>query len=330
MTRHTDRRARRTVPVSVRTYRDDDLEAIAELRNAVAAVDQTADGIVIVEPPADPACTTTEPHRDAYVVVDKAGHIFGLAQLQVMTGPQRGFIWAFPVVHPERRGTLAERLLLERVGDRAGELGRQTGSRQVYFYVHCGSHQTERITLYQSLGLRALRHRPHMIYAPLASVPLPAIPPAIEVRPYTRGRDEAAAMRTLNEAFADDWEHTPVTRDDWSAWLGSPEWRADLNLVAADGDDVVGLCLCRINDERMKWIGRRDGYVDTLCVSPSFQRRGVGRALLLSALAALRRAGMVSATLDTDEDNPTQAPRFYQQLGFREVWRWVAYGAELR
>jgi len=169
-----------------------------------------------------------------------------------------------------------------------------------------------------------------MIYEPLASLPFPAIPPAIEVRTYAKGRDDTAALRTLNEAFAEDWEYTPVTREDWPAWLDSPEWRPDLNVVAVDGEEVVGVCLCLISEERIKWMGRRDGYVDTLCVRPSFQRRGVGRALLLSALEALRTAGMVSATLDTDEDNPTQAPRFYQQLGFREIWRWVAYGTELR
>jgi ribosomal protein S18 acetylase RimI-like enzyme len=39
---------------------------------------------------------------------------------------------------------------------------------------------------------------------------------------------------------------------------------------------------------------------------------------------------MVSATLETDEDNPTQAARLYQRVGFREIWRWSAYGAELR
>ncbi|HJX37852.1 MAG TPA: GNAT family N-acetyltransferase, partial [Anaerolineae bacterium] len=74
----------------------------------------------------------------------------------------------------------------------------------------------------------------------------------------------------------------------------------------------------------------RDGYVDTMCVRPSHQRRGVGAALLLAGLQALRRAGMVSATLETDEDNPTEAARFYQRVGFREIWRWSAYGAELK
>ncbi len=330
MTADANWKAGHAVPVRVRTYRDDDLDAITRLRMAVAAVDRTADGLVIVEPPADPACTTAELHRDTYVVADDAGRIFGLAQLQVMTGPQKGFIWAFPVIHPQQRGTITERLLLEFLWNRARQLGRQARGKQVYFYVHCAPHQEKRIALCQSLGLRALRERPHMIYEPLTSVPTPVFPPGIELRPYAREHDARSAVRTLNEAFAEDWEYTSVAVDDWTTWMESSRWSVGLNLVAADGDDVVGLCLYLVDDDRIQWLGRKDGYVDTLCVRPSYQRQGVGRALLFSALQALRAVGMVSATLDTDEDNPTEAPRLYRQLGFREAWRWVAYGTELR
>jgi ribosomal protein S18 acetylase RimI-like enzyme len=111
--------------------------------------------------------------------------------------------------------------------------------------------------------------------------------------------------------------------------LDAPQWRQDLNLVAAEGEEVICLCLCVINEERSQRLGRKDGYIETLCVRPSHQRRGLGAALLLTGLRALREAGMVSATLDTDDDNPTQAPRFYEGVGFREIWRWVAYGTEL-
>jgi mycothiol synthase len=315
--------------VAIRNYRDDDIEAVAELRKAVAAVDRTKDGMVATEPPADPVCTTAEPHRDIYVVEDDRGQILCTAQLQVMAGPERGFVWAFPTVHPDWRGTAAERLLLERLWGRACELRRTMRSAVVYFYVHCAPWEQERVALYLSFGLRALRARPHMIFEPLDGLARPASPPGIEVRPYARGADDGSAVRTLNEAFADDWEYTPVAEKEWSTWLDSPRWRTDLNLVAVEADQVVGLCLCLISEERIRRLGRKDGYIDTLCVRPSHQRRGIGTALLLSGLHALRRAGLDSATLDTDEDNPTQAPRFYEGVGFREIWRWVAYGTEL-
>jgi mycothiol synthase len=315
--------------VRVRAYADDDREAIVDLRRAVAAVDRTDDGIVVTEPPSDPVCTTTEPHRDIYVAHDDRGHILGTAQLQVMTGPERGFVWAFPVVHPDYRGTAPERSLLERLWKRGRELRRTLDSAEVYFYVHCAPWEEERVALYQDFGLRALRDRPHMFYGPLADLARPDTHPGIKVRLYARGADDVSALRTLNEAFADDWEYTPVTNEEWSTWLDAPQWRQDLNLVAAEGEEVVGLCLCVINEERWQWLGRKDGYIDTLCVRPSHQRRGLGAVLLLTGLHALRRAGMISATLDTDEDNPTQAPRFYEGVGLREIWRWVAYGTEL-
>jgi ribosomal protein S18 acetylase RimI-like enzyme len=92
---------------------------------------------------------------------------------------------------------------------------------------------------------------------------------------------------------------------------------------------VVGLCLCLINEERIKWMGRRDGYVDTLCVRREYRRRGLGLALLRKSLQAFKRAGLESAVLGTDTQNPTEAIRLYQQAGFREAWLWVTYGKEM-
>lgn len=315
--------------VRVRAYADDDREAIVELRRAVAAVDRTDDGLVVAEPPPDSLFSGPTQHEDIFVVRHDGGRILATAQLQAEIGPQQSFVWAFPVVHPEWRGPRIEKLLIDRLRERASERRRAIRSEVVHFYVHCGAHQEKRIALYESSGLRFMRHRPHMIYHPLERVAPPQAPPGITLRPCLRGLDDESAIRTLIEAFADDWEYVPVTGDGWSRWLDAPQWREDLNLVAVDGEEVVGLCLCVINEERSQWLGRKDGYVDTLCVRPSHQRRGVGVALLLNGLRALRRAGMVSATLDTDEDNPTQAVRLYEGIGFREIWRWAAYGTKL-
>jgi mycothiol synthase len=264
------------------------------------------------------------------VVQDSEGALLATAPLELDVGPQRSFARSYPVVHPLCRGSSAERLLLEGLWQLARDHWSELTDRHSRFLVHCGAHQEERTALYEALGLRLMRQRPHMLYHPLESLPGPQAPPGIQLRPYVRGTDDKSAVQTLNEAFAADWEYVPVTEDQWSRWLDAPQWSADLCLVAADGDELVGLCLCLVDEDRIQWLGRKDGYVDTLCVRPCYQRKGVGRALLLYALEALHAAGMVSATLDTDEDNLTQAPRFYRQLGFREAWRWVAYGTELK
>jgi mycothiol synthase len=315
--------------IRVRAYADDDREAIFDLRQAVATVDRTDDGLTIAEPPPEVFLSGSTQHEDTFVVHNERGRILAVAQLQAEIGPQQGFAWAYPIVHPEYHGTRVEKLLIDRLWERASEHRRAVNCGVVQFYVHCGAHQADRIALYESCGLRFMRLHPHMIYHPLEKLARPAAPPGITVRPYLRGIDDRSAVDAVNEAFADDWESTPVTSDKWSIWLDAPQWRQDLNLVAVEADQVVGLCLCKIDEERSQWLGRKDGYVDTLCVRPSFQRRGVGAALLLTGLRALRNAGMVSATLDADEDSPTQAPRFYEGVGFRAIWHWAAYLTEL-
>jgi ribosomal protein S18 acetylase RimI-like enzyme len=316
--------------VTSRNYHEDDNEAIAELRKAMAIADATDDGLIIVEPPPTGAFFGRPSCDDLILVHDDAGCILATVQPQAEIGPQQGFIWCFPAVHPEARGTNIERLLLERLWQWTAERRPEIPSKSVYLHVHCGAHQRERIALYESLGLRWKCDSPHMVYYPLEDLRRPLAPPSIELRPYSPGTDDESAVDTLNQAFADDPRYVPMSREQWLRWLNAPEWRRDLSLVAADGDQVVGLCLCLINDERIRWMGRRDGYVDTMCVRPSHQRRGVGSALLLAGLQALRKAGMVSATLETDDDNPTEAGRFYERVGFRKIWRWSAYGTELR
>jgi ribosomal protein S18 acetylase RimI-like enzyme len=59
------------------------------------------------------------------------------------------------------------------------------------------------------------------------------------------------------------------------------------------------------------------GYVDQLAVRRPWRRRGLGRLLLLTALAALRERGCAQAVLGVDSDNQTGAVDLYEHLGWR-------------
>jgi ribosomal protein S18 acetylase RimI-like enzyme len=50
------------------------------------------------------------------------------------------------------------------------------------------------------------------------------------------------------------------------------------------------------------------------------RRKGLGRALLLEGMRALRRRGCTHLTLGVDSENLTGALRLYESVGFRE-WR---------
>lgn len=60
---------------------------------------------------------------------------------------------------------------------------------------------------------------------------------------------------------------------------------------------------------------RRRGFVQRLAVDPAAQRRGIGRALVLDALAWLHADGIDEILVNTQEGNEP-ALALYQQLGF--------------
>jgi ribosomal-protein-alanine N-acetyltransferase len=66
------------------------------------------------------------------------------------------------------------------------------------------------------------------------------------------------------------------------------------------------------------------GEVLNLAVSPEFRRRGVAKALLRSALAALRQRRVEEVYLEVRESNHS-AQALYLSLGFRPVGQRAAY-----
>jgi GNAT superfamily N-acetyltransferase len=63
----------------------------------------------------------------------------------------------------------------------------------------------------------------------------------------------------------------------------------------------------------------RDGSICALFVDPSYERRGIGRALLPFACNVLKESGHATAVLTTEAG--TRAERFYRTDGWTEVGR---------
>jgi GNAT superfamily N-acetyltransferase len=63
----------------------------------------------------------------------------------------------------------------------------------------------------------------------------------------------------------------------------------------------------------------RDGTIFALFVHPSYERRGIGRALLPLACDILEESGHATAVLTTEAG--TRAERFYRSDGWTEVGR---------
>jgi len=79
-------------------------------------------------------------------------------------------------------------------------------------------------------------------------------------------------------------------------------------LFAVNGGEPVGVAWTRVEGEL--------GVVEPIGVVPAHQGRGVGKALLVTALSAMRRRGAEAARLGVWKDN-RPAIALYRQLGFR-------------
>ena len=65
--------------------------------------------------------------------------------------------------------------------------------------------------------------------------------------------------------------------------------------------------------------GRRRGYAENISVRRPWRRQGLARALLAESLYALKQRGMEEAALGVHFENPRQALRLYESVGFAVV-----------
>jgi mycothiol synthase len=150
----------------------------------------------------------------------------------------------------------------------------------------------------------------------LAEAPQP--PADVHVRPFSRGPDDAPVHQLVEDAMAGVPGNEPRTLESWQAAKVDKEgWDPSLWLLHEDPDGLAGVVLCERWEEGV-------GYVDYLAVAARARGQGLGRALLLHGLAALRDAGLAVAELSVQGEN-AGATRLYESVGMRPVWtieRW--------
>jgi mycothiol synthase len=150
------------------------------------------------------------------------------------------------------------------------------------------------------------------------------------VRPYHPGGDDAAWVAAFNEAFAEHWGgFMGMSPAHWAHYLHDPDFNPEISLVAIAGDEIAGFCHGRIDQELNGVTGQQVGMIRYVGVRPRWRRGGLGAALTIAGLRALRAAGMIRATLGVDAENVTGAHRLYELLGFTITDRWVMYRREI-
>jgi mycothiol synthase len=154
-------------------------------------------------------------------------------------------------------------------------------------------------------------------------LPSPAIADGFTIRPL-RGESEVEAwVKAHNGGFSDHYDPPADTAQDKRTAMQSPGYLPEADLVLADSADrVVGISYNwfeRLEDDSRK------GWVRSIAVLPEFRGRGLGKALLLASMHALKTAGYETVHLSVDTENQYGALALYMNAGFKVDSRMIVY-----
>jgi mycothiol synthase len=177
-----------------------------------------------------------------------------------------------------------------------------------------------KVALFEAEGYRAIRHFYTMLHTGLDDLPPAVIPAGFELRPV-RPEHLRAIWDANEEAFRDHWGNTPRTEEDFERFKAQADFDPSPWQVAwhQASHQVAGVSINVILRASNSVHSRQRGRVDDLSVRRPWRKNGLGRALLLASLGALRGRGQTEVELGVDAENLTGALRLYEAVGFRPI-----------
>ena len=128
---------------------------------------------------------------------------------------------------------------------------------------------------------------------------------ACEIISYT-GAEDAAWQRLHDQGYKGGPDYSPLFEKDLACMREEPGFRLRF---AVDAGEPIGLC-------HVKQYNRRN-YINSLVVAPQRRGEGIGRALMVDMLNALRADRVDTVRLTVLERNE-HAAQLYRALGFRD------------
>lgn len=206
------------------------------------------------------------------------------------------------VVHPSMRGRGHGRAL--------GTALLAASGKRIRVWAHGGKSAARHLA--QVLGLtlfRELRQLRRPLGAEAPPLPEPLLPPGVTVRTFVPGSDDTAWLAANAAAFAHHPEQGSLTQRDLNDRIAQPWFDAAGFFLAERDGELVGFHWTKVHAEEQL------GEVYVVGVLPGAQGGGLGKALTAIGLRHLAAAGLPTAMLYVDADNPA-ALAVYEGLGF--------------
>lgn len=263
---------------------------------------------------------------DGLLIAEWDGQIAGMVQALVdeFREEKKGFIQSLAVVPEFRNRGIATKLLLKAV-----ESLKNRGMDVAGTWV-----QADRVAcvhLYESLGFKRVRTSSLMKRSLTEKTEI-EVNEAVVVREAELRVDEDVALiwRLDNEAFREHFNYRPLTLDETKYMLFEMPWyRHQKAWFAALAGESVGYVIAgidvRLNEEKHT----NYGWILDIGVLKPFRRQKIGSTLMHSAMRYLKSLGMEDALLYVDDQNPTEAIKLYQRVGFEVFHSNAVYELQL-
>ncbi len=256
------------------------------------------------------------PGQPIALLAELAGQVIGYNGMTWWTEQAHGWVglhkgWLLPAQRGRGIGSAMFRWAEDRLRAVAAE---QAPSGPATFAINVSSTEHDLRRLVEAAGYRRVHNLSDMVWQagdPLPPVPLP---PSVELRPVQPDH-HAAIYAAFKDAWRGTFGETAVSDADYQEFLAehinAPHYDPSLWAVAWAEAEVVGLVIAAIRGDV--------GVIAEVEVRQAWQRRGIGRALLTTALTALRTREITTVRLFTDADDTQGARSLYERLGFHEV-----------
>lgn len=307
------------VTLITRPYQGEtDLQSIADLLNVCEAIDCEDTYYTVTGLQMEFTAPNCDPSQDLRLWHDHSDQLIGFAQLWMpaeFTTEVDGFLWFR--VHPTARDRGLEREIITWAETRLRAIA-QAQNLPARLSTGCRDSQPDRILLFEQHGFTHDRCFLRMVRTMVEPIPLLPLPQGFTLK-CGQELDTAAWVEMHNQTFIDHWNFHPLTIEEADHWSRDPLYRPDLDLIAIAPDGTyAAFCVCRIDTEENQQKGRLEGHVSLLGTRRGFRRLGLGRAMLLAGLRRLKTAGMDTVTIGVDAENPNQAHKLYESVGFRK------------
>lgn len=320
-----------TLAQKARSYRgEEDLAALADLINLCAEAEEDDEGTSASQLRHAFNEPSFNQQEDLRFWEDEQGKLIGYAEIwSTESGTELDADLDF-TIHPIAKNSDLGQQIIHWGRKRIQEIATAKASKVVKLFCASSNQKAKRIALLKDNGFVPARYFFRMERSLRKSIREPQFPQGFKLQQVKPGRDDQAWVEMFNQTFIDHWNHHDMTVEQYQFYLKNPHFRPELHLVGVAPDGTfAAFCHCFINPEDNARNNTNEGWINALGTRRGFRNQGLGRAMLLSGLHKLKAAGMETAKLGVDADNPSGALGLYESAGFTQKRTNIVYVEEI-